>query len=373
MRIGIDARIMSLHAGGIARYTLEMVQAVARLPEAAGHEFILYPGKMPGSVDLPANWTYSKRRIPSRGILRSLLYGLIARLDGLDAFYSADYLGPVVSMPCRSVITVHDLIPIVLPGVTSLQHRLVGSNLLPRAVRNASVVVAVSQATKSDIIKHIRIPMHKIAVIYEGANPSFHPRSDGDRKIGEVRALYGVGERPYFLCLGASDPKKNAPAVIRAFSKMVMRVKSECALLMAGGAGKGRSSLESLSRELGVRDRVVLAGFVPDEHLPLLMSGARGLCFPSLYEGFGLPVLEAMACGCPVITSDVSSLPEVAGGAALLVDPRDAAQLSLAMERLLTDGTLREDLRARGISRARDFSWENAASRLLELLAGAVV
>jgi len=137
---------------------------------------------------------------------------------------------------------------------------------------------------------------------------------------------------------------------------------------MAGSAEKGERELERMAGELKVRDRVIFAGFIPDEQLPILMSGARALCFPSLYEGFGLPVLEAMACGCPVITSNISSLPEVAGDAALQVDPNDIQQLSRAMEKLLTDDTLYDDLKARGISRAKRFSWENAASQLLDIL-----
>jgi glycosyltransferase involved in cell wall biosynthesis len=235
-------------------------------------------------------------------------------------------------------------------------------------LRNATAIISVSVATKKDILKYTDVPENKIKVIYEGKNSSFYPRTSDDRAVRDVRSFYEMGERPYFLCLSASDPKKNVRRSIRAFSEMIKRVESECILVLGGSPGSNNSALEQLIGELHVRDRVLFTGFVPDEHLPLLMNGARALCFPSLYEGFGLPVLEAMACGCPVITSDVSSLPEVAGDAALLVDPGDAEQLSRAMETLLTDDALYNDLKARGIPRAKRFSWENAATELLELL-----
>lgn len=368
MRIGIDARVMSVKAGGIGRYTLEMVRAMAAREKAKDHEFILYPGKDIDAVDLPDNWRCSQRRLTSRGILRSLSYPSLARKDRLDAFYSADYLGPVLPMPCRTVITVHDLIPIVYPRVTRFQHRLVGNCLLPRTIRNAAAVVSVSEATKQDILRHILIPKSKIKVIYEGKNKAFHPRDRDDRRIRAIRSRYGIGDDPYFLSLGISDPKKNGKNIVRAFSETVKRSEKRCTLVLAGNTGHGASSLERMANELRIRDKVLFPGFVSDEHLPLLMSGARGLCFPSLYEGFGLPVLEAMACGCPVITSNVSSLPEIAGNAALLVDPGDVGQLSHAMERLLHEDGLYEDLRARGITRSEDFSWEQAAEELLDLL-----
>ncbi len=371
MRIGIDARVMSVRLGGIGRYMLEMVRSMAAREKAKDHEFILYPGKDIDSANLPDNWTCSQRRLTSRGILRSLSYPSLARKDRLDAFYSADYLGPFLPMPCRTVITIHDLIPIVYPRVTRFQHRLVGSFLLPRTMKNAAAVVSVSLATKKDILRHIRIPESKIKVIHEGKNEAFHPRDRDDRGIRDIRSRYGIGDDPYFLSLGISDPKKNAKNIVKAFSETVKRPGNRCMLVLAGKTGPRTSALERMVNELRIQDRVLFPGFVQDEHLPLLMNGARGLCFPSLYEGFGLPVLEAMACGCPVITSNVSSLPEIAGNAALLVDPGDVRQLSHAMERLLHDDGLYDDLRSRGIIRAEGFSWEQAAEELLDLLTAA--
>jgi len=368
LRIGIDARVMSVRLGGIGRYMLEMVRSMAAREKAKDHEFILYPGKDIDSVDLPDNWRCSQRRLTSRGILRSLSYPSLARKDRLDAFYSADYLGPVLPMPCRTVITIHDLIPIVYPRVTRFQHRLVGSFLLPRTIKNATAVVSVSDATKQDILRHIRIPEGRIKVIYEGKNEAFYPRDRDDRGVRAIRSRYGIGDDPYFLSLGISDPKKNGKNIVRAFSEIVTRSENRCTLVLAGNTGHGASSLKRMVDELRIQDRVLFPGFVPDEHLPLLMNGARGLCFPSLYEGFGLPVLEAMACGCPVITANVSSLPEIAGNAALLVDPNDVDKISQAMERLLHDDALYDELKAKGIARAEGFSWEQAAEELLDLL-----
>jgi len=368
LRIGIDARVMSLRAGGIGRYTLEMVKSMAAQAKANSHEFILYPGKDTEILALPENWKYSKRKLTSRGILRSLFYSYIAGKDRLDAFYSADYLGPVLPLPCKTVITIHDLIPIVYPGITRFQHRLVGNYLLPHTMRNAAAIISVSMATKKDILKYTRVPEDKVKVIYEGKNPSFYPRAQDDRSIHDVRSHYGIGEDRYLLSLGVWDPKKNVRNIIKAFAETIRRFEGRCILVIAGSTGKNNWALEQLINELHIQDKVLFTGFIQDEHLPLLMSGARAFCFPSLYEGFGLPVLEAMACGCPVITSNVSSLPEVAGNAALLVDPNDVGQISQAMERLLKDDELYNDLKARGISQAEKFSWNHSAAELLELL-----
>jgi glycosyltransferase involved in cell wall biosynthesis len=368
MRVGIDARVMSLKASGIGRYTIEMVKSMAARSKALDHEFILYSGKDTLILDLPGNWAYSERKITSRGISRSLLYSYIARKDHLDAFYSADYLGPVLPMPCKTVITVHDLIPVVYPSVTQFRHRFVGKYLLPQCMRNASVIISVSHATQKDILKYTNVPENKIRVIYEGKNLSFHPRGQDDEAIRDIREYYKIGEKPYLLFLGTLEPKKNLFNIVKAFARLDDTTRNNSLLVLGGSAGWDNSVLETLIEELGLDGDVVFTGFVNDEHLPLLMSGAQAFCFPSLYEGFGLPVLEAMACGCPVITSNISSLPEVAGDAALLVDPHDVEQISQAMAKLLTDNKLCEELRIKVISQAEKFSWEKAAVEVLEIL-----
>ncbi|MRR14746.1 glycosyltransferase family 1 protein, partial [archaeon] len=348
MRIGIDARVMSLQASGIGRYTLETVKSMAAQEKALGHEFILYPGRDTQMLDLPGNWRYSGECISQRGVIRSLAYPFIARNDRLDVFYSADYLGPVLPMPCRTVITVHDLIPIVYPAITGIKHRIVGKYLLPRAIRNASAIIAVSCATKKDILKYVRVPEEKIRVIYEGKNSSFYPRRKDDADLKEIRSQFGIDHRKYFLFVGSLDPKKNLLNIIRAYAGLAEETRKECVLVLGGRIDRQDIQLKKLMAEMKLQEDVFFTGFVHDEDLPVLMAGARAFCFPSLYEGFGLPVLEALACGCPVITSNVSSLPEVVGDAALLVDPGDIGRLSEAMDRLVHDDDLYEDLKTRG-------------------------
>lgn len=369
MKIGIDARIMypKGEGSGIGRYIIEMVEAMIALPESRTHEFILYPYIHTQKLELPANWMYSEKKNASRGITRSLIYPFIARRDSLDVFYSADYLGPILPMPCKTVITIHDIIPVVYPDVTSFKHRLVGRYLLPHSIKNASVIISVSHATKNDILKYIDVPEDKIKVIYEGKNSSFYPRDQDREIIHKVCITYGIGERPYILFLGTLEPKKNLINIVKAFSQIKDAAGKNYVLVLGGNIGWDSSVLEFLIRDCHLEDEVIFTGFVEEEDLPYLLSGARAFCFPSLYEGFGLPVLEAMACGCPVITSNVSSLPEVTGNAALLVDPYDVQQIADAMTKVLTDDKLCEDLKQRGLKQAKKFSWETAARQLLDI------
>jgi len=367
MRIGIDAMVMNPSTGGIGRYIIEMVKSLSALPETNKHEFILYPGDKTLRINLPENWEYSGREIPSKGIVRAMIYPFIAKRDGLDLFYSATYLGPILPMPCRTVATVHDIIAVVYPPVSCFKHKVVERYLLPLSLKNASSIVAVSFATRNDVLRNFKISVDKIRVVYEGSSDFFYPRNDETDVMKQVRARYNIGKRPYLFYLGDSFPRKNLLSIVRAFSHIDVQERRECVLVMSGNIDVDSLLLRQFIKESALEHRLIFTGFVNEDDLPYLLSGARAFCFPSLYEGFGLPVLEAMACGCPVITSNVSSLPEVAGDAALLVDPYDVQQIADAMTKVLTDDRLCEDLRQRGLRQAKKFSWESAARQLLEI------
>lgn len=367
MKIGIDARVMYPEASGIGRYSIEIVKAIAAHPEAKNHEFILYPSAKTNRLNLPDNWKYSDKKIPSRGITRALLYPFIIIGDNIDIFYSTDYLGPLLRMPCKTVVIVYDLIPYINPDFVSLNHRFTGRYLLKFCVKNATAVISISQTTKKDILKYIKVPHDKIRTIYLGKNSLFHPRNRKSKELHKIQKVYGIEDRPYIIFLGYNDPRKNIPNIMKAFADIDETVKSNSVLVIAGNINSKDSVLIDQIKKHNLEDNIIFTGFIQDDDLAYLFSGARAFCFPSLYEGFGLPVLEAMACGCPVITSNTSSLPEVAGDAALLVDPEDTQDISEAMTRLLTDDGLFNDLSVKSIVQSKKFSWEKASKEVMQI------
>jgi glycosyltransferase involved in cell wall biosynthesis len=237
-------------------------------------------------------------------------------------------------------------------------------------LQQASRIIAVSEATKRDLLELYGVEAERIEVVPHGVDARvFHPSSPDE--IGRVRRRFGI-EGQYVLSLGGIEPRKNLPNLVRAFARLPARARP--ALVLAGGGvewnPEGRDALQEVMREVraDVGERVVLTGYVQEPDKVALLGGAEALVYPSLYEGFGLPVLEAMACGTPVVTSDLSALPEVAGDAAVLVDPRDPDAIASAIERVLGDEDLRRGLADSGMSRAARFTWEETARRTAAVL-----
>ncbi|HYC72425.1 MAG TPA: glycosyltransferase family 1 protein [Opitutaceae bacterium] len=256
---------------------------------------------------------------------------------------------------CRSVVTIHDLTSLVMPGQNLrgwVSHRLLGR----RVCRNADRVIAISESAKRDLVRYHGVPAEKVAVVYNGLGERFRPaaRADADR----VRDRYRLAG-PFLLFVGVLQPRKNVPALVRAYA--AARAQGLEWPLVIGGIGPEAARVSDMAARLGVADRVVMLGRVPDADLPALYSAAEVFAFPSLYEGFGWPPLEAMACGIPVVCSNRSSLPEVVGDAALQVEPDESDQLRDAILRLAGDPDLRAEYRCRGLARAAQFSWERCA------------
>jgi glycosyltransferase involved in cell wall biosynthesis len=266
-------------------------------------------------------------------------------------------------MPCRyrNVITICDVTPLLFPGthgrMNVWHHRLA----LPEILRRADRVITISNCSKRDIMRIYGLPDRKVSVTLLAADERFCPDP-----VGVPGSALAALPRPYILNVGTLEPRKNLEGLLRAFAR-ACQAGVPHTLVITGARGWGRSRLAPLPRELGIADRVVFTGFVPDEDLPHLYAGADFFVYPSLYEGFGLPVLEAMASGTPVITSNLSSLPEVAGDAALLVDPRSEAELAGAMVRLAGEAGLGAALRVRGLDRAAEFSWRRTADETLAI------
>lgn len=378
-RIGIDVTSALSQGGGIGRYTRELVRAIVALN--GDDEFHLFSARFP--VDdqfgsLPAGARVHRHEAPlSERWLYRIWYR--ARLPipvqwftgALDLFHSPDFVLPPTSNEIPTLLTVHDLSFLYYPETfpTVLVDYL--NRVVPWSVERAGHILADSKATKRDLLSQWGVPARKVTVLYSGVSEHFQPNEDQEA-VSAVRAKYGLAQYPYVVAVGTVQPRKNYEMLIRAFRPLVSRLPHRLAL--AGGRGWLDEGLKREVARQGLEERVIFTGFVADVDLPALYSGASLLVFPSLYEGFGLPIVEAMACGLPCLISNASSLPEVGGDAAVQLAPHDESAWSEAMLEILMSDDQRAAMSAAGLLQAREFSWKKAAERLLqvynELLAG---
>ena len=355
--MGIDARLAGYAPGGIAQYTLLLAEALARLGGAC---YTLLRAARPREPQPPVPGARARRVwTPPHHRLEQWTLPLEVLPLGLDLLHSPDFI-PLFHRRWRSVITIHDLAFLRFPEtMTAESHRHYGQ--VARAVRSAERVIAVSRATRDDLGTLLGVGGERVRVIPHGLDPRMWPRPEDEQR--RARTAYGL-DGPYVLWVGTFEPRKNLPLLLEAFRALRAR-RPALTLALVGRRGWLDAPifalLDSPEYSRGVR---VLEG-VPRADLPALYSGAALLAFPSRYEGFGLPALEAMGCGTPVVAASVSSLPEVVGDAGLLVPPDDAEALEAAMARVLDGPALAAALRARGLERARGFSWERAARATL--------
>ena len=371
MRIGLDGKVLTLRAGGIGRYAINLTRAL--LAEAAARrpdlEFVVFTGPQT-SRDVMEEFRGACEECfldAKSSVIRSLaLVPAALRRVGVDVFHGMDHVGvPFVGRSGRYVATVHDVIALLLPETFTPRHRLVVRTALAMVRRRADLVIVPSRAVERDVVERLGLPADRVVVTPEGCEPRFRPTPCAD-----VLARYRLPSR-YVLAVGTLEPRKNLTTLLRAFARLRRGAGLDPALrlVLVGARGWLDEPIYETVRSLGLDGAVHFAGFVDDDDLPAVYSGAALFVFASLYEGFGLPLLEAMACGVPVVTSNVSAMPEVAGDAAMLVDPRDVDGLAGAIARLLRDDALRERLRAAGLARARKFPWEATARRTLDAYA----
>lgn len=360
MRIGLEVTAAVRQGGGIGRYVRELLKAVADLNTGDRYSlFYASPFPLPHVLpQLPGN--FQARHLPFHDIWLARLWHRaqlplpVDLLTGpIDLYHAPDFTLPPVR--ARSLLTVHDLSfardpDSAAPGLRDYLNRVV-----PRSVARADHVIAVSQATKADLIELYKTPEHKISVLYEGVDAAFKPAPSP-----EIRARYNLGSGPFILAVSTVQPRKNFARLIQAFASL----PRDYSLVIAGGRGWLYEPIFAAAEEPSVRGRVHFLGFVPDSDLPGLYSEAAAFAYPSLYEGFGLPMLEAMACGVPVLAADTSSLPEVAGGAAVLVDPWQVDAIAAGLRQVLDR---RDALIPAGFKRAAQFRWDAVARDLVAL------
>ncbi len=371
MLIGLDAsRLAPASAAlsgrtGTETYSLHLIRHLLAL--AGGHHFRLYLREppTPGLLATEGNVEQRVIRVPRLWTHVGLSWEMVRRPP--DVLFVPAHVIPLLH-PRRSVVTVHDLGYRLYPQAHRQRDRLYLDISTRWSARVARIVLADSQATANDLHRFYGISAEKVRVIYPGRDESLSPVQDAG-VLAAMRAKYGLGER-YILHIGTLQPRKNLIRLVEAFGEVVKRLTkaARVQLVLAGKKGWLYAELFRRMKDLGLAERVIFPGYVPDADLPALLSGAACFAFPSLYEGFGFPVLEAQACGVPVVCSDASSLPEVAGDGALLISPHDTMAWADALVRVLTDEGLRAQLRLRGFANVTRFSWRACAAEVMRVL-----
>ena len=363
MRIGIDAR--KLHDFGIGTYIRNLLRQLARLDERTDYVLLCRPEDCAAGLAYGRNFRPVPEPARPYSVKEQFSVPIDVRRERLDLFHAPHYVLPPLT-PGRLVVTIHDCIhlmfPQYLPGRMSHAYARLS---MWAAVRRSKRILTVSETSKRDILRFFDVPPDKITVIYNAIDEHFAVPPT-DEQIMHVRERYQL-EDQFVLYVGNVKPHKNLERLIEAFSRVRRSGFDHLKLLIIGDEISKHQALRRAVHRLMLHKYVRFLGFVPDETLAVLYRLAAVFVFPSLYEGFGLPPLEAMASGTPVVTSNVSSLPEVVGDAAVLVDPYDSQAIADGIASVLTDASLRAQLREKGLARARRYSWEASVTRVREI------
>ncbi len=371
MRIGIDVSQI-VYGTGVSNYTKKLVENLLKIDRK--NQYVIFgsslrqKGKLnqfKKSLEGFENAEFKFISLPPL-ILEFLwnrlhVFPIEKFIGEVNIFHSSDWTQPPIKTPStKKVTTIHDMVPYLFPS--SVHKKILGvqKRRLSRVQKEADMIIADSETTKDDLVKFLNITPKKVRVIYLAASEEFRPQSDD--KIREVLEKYKI-KKPYLLSVATQEPRKNIQKILDVFAQVVNE-KPEFRLVLTGkyGWGPGLRSAEN----------VVWTGYIPQEDLIALYAGCRVFVYPSLYEGFGLPILEAMSLGAPVVTSNISSMPEVAGDAAILVDPHRHEEIAEGLLAILNNPVLARDLRTKGLQRAKLFSWKRAAGQTLDVLESVV-
>ena len=369
MHIAVNAHLLahtcSFRRAGVSNYVEALLTHLGQIDHANRYSVYTTRGLDSAALGLPPNFRVLPSRLPTinprvRIPWEQLYAPLMLRASRADVFHGVLNVAPTLC-PVPSVVTIHDLAFLSFPQTFRRINRTYLSWATRVSARRAARILAVSEATKSEIVRLLGIAPEKIVVTYDACDARFAPPDAA--QLAAFRRRAGLPER-FILFLGTLEPRKNLPTLIEAYARIA--AATDAPLLIGGGKGWLYDEIFARAEALNLRERVRFVGYIDAADQVLWYAAATVFAFPSLYEGFGMPPLEAMACGTPVVASNTSSLPEVIGDAGLTVDPRDPDALGAALLRLLNDRELRAELRQRGLRQAARFSWRETAERTLE-------
>jgi glycosyltransferase involved in cell wall biosynthesis len=361
MRIGIETSVLRSNRAGSAVYTRHLVTHLREL--CADHRLFLYAfGR--GTTRTGARF----ERVIRDTVWMHAALPLKLWRDRIEVFHATAFNAPLL-MPCPSVLTVLDLTVVKHPEW--FDHRWFyhyTTRTLPVLASRADRIVTISECSKRDLMDHYGLPAEKIVIVPPAVDHRLFHATHHPESVRDAKARFGI-DRKYVLSVGTLEPRKNLVRLVESFALLTAQA-DDCLLVVVGEKGWQYDEIFRTVRALGLEDTVRFLGFVPEAELPLLYGGAELFVYPSLYEGFGVPILEAMASGCPVVCSNRSSMPEVVGDAGLMVDPEDPEAIAQAMRQVLSDSTLAKTLRGRGLERAQHFRWDCSARMLLTVYEG---
>ncbi len=365
--IGFDgSRAFTGERTGTENYSFQLLKNLAKIDRENRYVIYLrsgYSSNSGSSNQWPGNFQF--KVIPWPRLWTQGGLSLQTFKDKLDVLFVPAHTLPVIrKQGLKTVVTVHDLGSEYLPKMHQAKQRAYLGFMQRYQLQNATRIIAVSKATKEDLVKRIGLEPEKITVVYEGFDKDLFKQLKGDVLVNSL-SQYKLNKRGYFLFVGTVQPRKNLERLIKAFADSDFAGEEK--LVIAGSKGWLSDQIYELPKQLGIEDRVKFLGYVPEKDLPALYSVSVALLFPSLFEGFGLPILEAQACGCPVLTSNASSLPEVGGKGALYVDPTAINDIVKGIERVKGKGEGVKLIKA-GFENIKRFSWEKCARETLEVL-----
>ncbi len=371
LRIGINALfIIPGKAGGLETVFRNLLPSLLRVD--ATNEYVVFSnrecagtapqGRNMREVPCPVSAAFR----PGKHLWEQAVFPFWLKRHAIDVLFSPGNVTPLCS-PCPSVTVINDAIPFIRPENFSAVERLALKTLFHLSARRSAAVVTLSESAKRDLVRHLRIPPAKVHVAYLAAEERFRPSAENAEAVLRKHAV----RRPYLICVASSRPYKNVDGLVRAFSFVRERHRVPHQLVVVGLAGRAHGAILDSAAPLLRDGSLVLTGFVDDAELPVLYSNAEASVYPSKYEGFGLPVLESMACGTPVVSSNAASLPEVVGDAGVLFDPYDIEAMGRAIYSVISDEGLRATLRQKGFERARRFSWDGTAALVRDILTAA--
>jgi glycosyltransferase involved in cell wall biosynthesis len=372
MRIGIDARPLSKQRTGIGNYVQGLVELLPRV--APQHEYLLYSNRrldspFPEGAFLQRTDAAFRRCPGSFWLLGRGAH--LARRDALDVYWSTQAILPL-RMPfgVLKIVTVYDMVWLRFPETMTRYVLLVQSLCARKAIAEADYVVVISRSTQDELIQSLGVPREKTKIVYPGVADRYRPQ-DQAKAADYISRKFGVPVR-YMATVGTVEPRKNLKLLVEVLRILKGRGQLDCPLFVAGASGQKSSPLFQQIQAAGLTEKDIrFLGYVPDDDMPSFYAGAQVFLFPSLYEGFGIPLVEAMACGVPVISSNAPCMPEVLGDAAILEPVTSAEGFATAIRRVLADDQVRGDLRAKGIQRAQTFRYETSVKQLLEIFENA--
>lgn len=368
MKIGIDARAARWYRGtGIGTYTYQLIWNINFMDKL--NKYLLFlpdenisdlePGE---NMDVKAISEDRKDNFWEEIDIPNLLSN-----TGIDIYLvPQNGIGLPIDKPCPFVITLHDIIPYKMPETVGPQYLEIYTKEIPNIIKRCDSIITVSNYSKEDISKVLNFPKEKIFVTHLAAEDIYYPRNKV--KCREyIKEKYNI-EDNFILYIGGFSPRKNIKGLIEAFSKIKSKIPENFKLVILGKKGRSYYDYRDLSHSLNLKDDVIFTGYVPVEELPIFYNAAYVFCYPSFYEGFGLPPIEAMACGTPTISSNVTSMPEILGDAVLYVNPYDISDLAEKLLNVIEDKKLHDEMYFKGIRRANEYSWKKTAVETIDAL-----